>query len=126
MSAIITKVTGLVNSTITKSGQLANCAIYWSKVGAELGKAVYKAEGMAPPSQAQFKSVYECITGTLKSSNMAKLVKARFQSLGADNTEASLKFGVNVIQCLGFFSLGEIIGRRQIVGYPSFGHGEHH
>lgn len=126
MSAIINKVTGLVNSAVTKSGELTNFAIYWSKVGAELGKSVYKAEGMAPPSQAQFKSVYECITTMLAAPNKGTIIKNRFQSLGSDNTEAALKLGVNVVQCVGFFSLGEIIGRRQIVGYPSFGHAEHH
>lgn len=36
----------IITSIVTKTTGLANCAVYWAKVGAELSKAVYKAEGL--------------------------------------------------------------------------------
>lgn len=126
MSAIISKVTGLLNSVVNKSTELTNCAVYWGKVGAEVGKIVYKAEGLAPPSQAEFQKVYGSFTKFLKGSDHVAVVAKNFQSLGANNKEAAFKLGALGLQCYGFFALGEIIGRRQIVGYPTFGHAEHH
>lgn len=125
MSAIVTKATGLVNSVVTKSGELANCAVYWGKVGAEMGKIVYKAEGLAPPSQAEFQKVYGSFVKFLKGSDHGAVISKNFKALGANNKEAAYKLGALGLQCYGFFALGEMIGRRHIVGYPSV-HGEHH
>lgn len=100
--------------------------VYWTKVGAELTKFVAKAEGLAPPSQAEFQSVYQHVSNFIKGKNQATILASRFKSLGTDNTERALKLGTYVVQCVGCFSLGEVIGRRHIVGYPSFGHDKHH
>lgn len=125
MSAIIAKATGLVNTTITKSTQLANCAVYWSKVGAEVAKVVYKAEGLAPPSQAQFQQTYQSWMKVLKTPSEQKAILDKLSGLQPDKATA-VKAAVYGIHCLAFFSVGEIIGRRSIFGYPSVGHAEHH
>lgn len=117
MSAIITRATGLINNTIAKSTQLANQAVYWGKVGAEVGKIVYKQEGLAPPSTAQFQQVYN---NALKFIQTPSLQKEFLQKAAnfKPTRECAVKAGVYGTQLLAFFSLGEIIGRRSIFGYP--------
>lgn len=125
MSAIISKATGFVNNIASKSTKLANTVTYWSKVGAELGKTVYKQEGLAPPNVQQFQQVYQNAVKFVKSSSQqqAFLEKvSQFQPNRANGIKAAV-YGTHL---LAFFSIGEIIGRRKIVGYPSFGHAEHH
>lgn len=124
MSAIVAKATGLLNSTVAKSTQLINSTVYWGKVGAELGKTVYKSEGLAPPSQAQFKQVYECFTKMLKSPADQKALIAQIRGFQPNKQNLS-KVAIYGIQGLAFFSVGEIIGRRSFFGYPSVG-GAHH
>ena len=124
MSAIVNKITGLTNSAVAKSTQLANCAVYWGKVTAEVGKIVYQKEGLAPPATKDFQTVFNKAVGFLKSSQQQKqfLDKAvAFKPTKADATTAAV-YGV---QLLAFFSLGEIIGRRKLFGYPAVG-GHHH
>ena len=51
----------VITSIVTKTTGLANCAVYWAKVGAELSKAVYKGEGLKPPSSKEFELVYKML-----------------------------------------------------------------
>ncbi|EDK39129.1 hypothetical protein PGUG_03227 [Meyerozyma guilliermondii ATCC 6260] len=123
MSAIISKATGLINTTVSKSTQLANHAVYWGKVTAEVGKLVFKNEGLAPPSAKQFEQVYQSAFKFIKSPQQQKdaLVKAsQYKPTKQDAVKAAV-YGTHL---LAFFSVGEIIGRRHIIGYPSVG--EHH
>lgn len=124
MSAIINKAAGLLNSTIAKTTELTNATVYWGKVGAEIGKTVYKAEGLAPPSQAQFKQVYENLLKFAKSPSEQKafLQKATAFQPTKENLSKAAVYGIHG---LAFFSVGEIIGRRKLFGYPALGHGHH-
>ncbi|SGZ46777.1 CIC11C00000005653 [Sungouiella intermedia] len=125
MSAIINKATGFVNSAVAKSTQLANCAVYWGKVGAEVVKVVYKAEGLAPPSQAQFQKTYQSWFNVLKTPTEQKALLKKLSSVEANKATAA-KVAIYGVQALAFFSVGEVIGRRSLFGYPSVGHAEHH
>ncbi|EGW32498.1 protein associated with mitochondrial ATP synthase [Spathaspora passalidarum NRRL Y-27907] len=125
MSAIVSKVTGFVNCAIQKSTQLTNCAVYWGKVGGELAKAVYKKEGLAPPSVQEFQNFYANIFKTIKSSSQREAIANKVFNF-QPGPQCAVKAGVYGIQLLAFFSVGEIIGRRQLVGYPHFGEEEHH
>lgn len=125
MSAIINKATGFVNSTVAKSTQLANYAVYWGKVGGEIAKVVYKSEGLAPPSQAQFQQVYRSWFKLLKTPTEQKALLNKLSSIEA-NKATAVKAAIYGVQALAFFSVGEIIGRRSLFGYPSVGHAEHH
>lgn len=124
MSAIISKASGFVNGLVSKTTELTSHAIYWSKVGAELGKTIYKSEGLAPPSQAQFQQVYQKAFALIKSPQQQKELLNKAKEL-KPTKENLIKFGVYGTQVLAFFSVGEMIGRRKIVGYPSVG-GAHH
>lgn len=121
MSAIISKASTAVNTAVSKSTQYANCALYWGKVAAEVGKTVYKKEGLAPPSQAQFRQVYDSLLKLAKSPAEQRRVLGSVQKLLL-NKENATKGAVFAVHVLGFFSVGEIIGRRKLVGYPSVGH----
>ena len=94
-------------------------SIYYTKVALELSKSVYVKEGLAPPTAAEVTKVYEC---ALKQANsFAKDPKA-FADLVAKNAQGFskdeiLRYICYFIQVVGFFSLGEIIGRRNVVGY---------
>jgi len=123
------------NSTITKAQNAAqgfiekittstNKAIYWSKVTGELAKQVYLKEKLSPPSIADFQTVYQNLyKQALEFSNQPKQILTLAKNFG--KTEL-LQYGSLGIQLIGLFSLGEIVGRRQIVGYPSFGESSHH
>ncbi|PVH13889.1 uncharacterized protein CXQ87_002007 [Candidozyma duobushaemuli] len=124
MSAIVSKATGLFNSAVAKSTQLANCAVYWGKVGAEVGKIVYKQEGLAPPSQAQFKQVYNNFVKFLQTPSEQKAALEAVTKFQPNKQNLS-QLGIYSIHVLAFFSVGEIIGRRSLFGYP-VAHAEHH
>lgn len=123
MSAIVTKATGFVNSAVSKSTQLLNQTIYWGKVGAEVGKIVYQKEGLAPPSVAQFQQVYANAFKYLQTPSLQKQLVDKAMAF-KPTKECGYKAGIYGVQLLAFFSIGEIIGRRSIFGYPSVG--EHH
>lgn len=94
-------------------------SVYYSKVAAELSKAVYVKEGLAPPTVAEVTKVYECAVKL--SQNFAKDPKAAAElvvkSTQGFSKDELLKYLCYFIQIVGFFSLGEIIGRRNVVGY---------
>lgn len=124
MSAIVSKATGFINTVTVKSTQLLNQSIYWTKVTGEVAKIVYQKEGLAPPSSAQFQQVYQNALKFIQTPSLQKefLAKAsKFQP----TKETAAKAGIYGVQLLACFSLGEIIGRRSIFGYPAVG-GAHH
>ncbi|KAI5949730.1 ATP20 [Candida theae] len=124
MSSIISKASGLVSSVVTKSSEVVNCAVYWSKVGAELSKTIYQKEGLAPPSIKQFETVYQNAFKWLKNPAEQQKVIEQVKSY-KPNVQDAVKYGVYGIQLAGFFAVGEIVGRRRIFGYPKLGE-EHH
>lgn len=105
---LVEKVTNTVNKTI-----------YWSKVTGELAKQVYLKEKLTPPSIADFQTVYQNLyKQALELTTKPQQVLAFAKGL---NKNSLLNYGAIFIQIVGLFSLGEVIGRRQIVGYPQFG-----
>ncbi|KAG7195889.1 ATP synthase subunit G atp20 [Scheffersomyces spartinae] len=114
---------GKLTSSLTK---LSNATVYWSKVAVEVGKIVYKKEALAPPSSQQFQQVYQSWIKFVKSPAQQKQFLEQAGSFQFSKACAA-KAAIYGTQLLAFFSLGEIIGRRHIVGYPSVGgHQEHH
>lgn len=123
MSAIINKANSIISSVVSKSTSFANCAVYWGKVGAEVGKQVYKAEKLAPPSGKDFQTVYQNVLKFVYSPQQQKEFFNKAVQF-RPTKEVGVKSAVYGIQLLAFFSLGEIIGRRKLIGYPAVGH--HH
>lgn len=120
------KAQNAVSKVVTKSTELANCAVYWSKVTLELGKYIWTKEALSPPTTQQIQKVFT--QDLLSYVQCARTTFAKPQMLidrvsGLDKQKV-LKGSAIAVQLLGLFSLGEIIGRRHIYGYKS--HGAHH
>lgn len=114
---------GKLTSSLSK---LTNATVYWSKVAVEVSKVVYKKEALAPPSTQQFQQVYQSWVKFLKTPAQQKQLLEKAGSFQLTKASAA-KAAIYGTQLLAFFSLGEIIGRRHIVGYPAVGgHHEHH
>lgn len=80
--------------------------IYNTKVAVEVAKQVYVKEGMAFPTGAQFSQAQQQLQNTLKISNLKNL------SFGD-----VAKGGVVLAEIYTFFLIGEIVGRRNLIGY---------
>ncbi|KAF1993940.1 mitochondrial F1F0-ATP synthase-like protein g subunit [Amniculicola lignicola CBS 123094] len=110
-------------------------AVYYSKVALELGKVVAKERKMSPPDVATFQSYYQSALARLR--NPSELLAQAAQTASKTNPQNVLNQirnmgtgqwvtgGVVAAEILGFFTVGEMIGRRHIVGYRKAGHGAH-
>lgn len=81
--------------------------VYWSKVVGQIGKQVYQAEKMSPPSAATIESFYKSL---YKSITTGQLVTG----LRGLSTKDAVKLGVDGLTIYGFFVVGEMIGRRHV------------
>lgn len=97
--------------------------VYYTRVGLELSKLVFHGRNMAPPPISTFQSYFQHFLeklrnpGSILTSNWLKnpqdiLQRARSLSSG------ELAYGVVLFaELLGFFTVGEIIGRFKLIGY---------
>ncbi|KAK9234956.1 mitochondrial ATP synthase g subunit-domain-containing protein [Lipomyces kononenkoae] len=103
------------NAAVANVKKLADSGIYWSKVVAEVSKQVYLKESFAPPTLAQFRSTFNGFHGTVLP--YFATPEAFISGVKSVTGATVFKFVGYSIQLFGAFSLGEIIGRRKIVGY---------
>ncbi|KAL2756736.1 hypothetical protein ACRALDRAFT_1080869 [Sodiomyces alcalophilus JCM 7366] len=109
--------------------------IYYARVGLEVSKIVVRNQKMAPPSIETFQTYFQKALQSAK--NPGALLSSASQSVSSAASAASqpgttaqrlrgvdraalVAGGVVLAECLGFFTVGEMIGRFKIVGY----HGE--
>ncbi|KAK9449480.1 mitochondrial ATP synthase g subunit-domain-containing protein [Limtongia smithiae] len=116
------------NSTVTNAVAKATAAvntakatteegIYWSKVISEVAKQVYLKEGFTPPTVSQFENTYKSLYEKFLPFVMSpETLVAQIKAVGVSGPTV-LKYTAYTLQILGMFSLGEIIGRRKLVGY---------
>ncbi|KAI9868219.1 MAG: hypothetical protein M1813_006964 [Trichoglossum hirsutum] len=101
--------------------------IYYARVGLELSKLVFQGQKMSPPPLSTFQQYFQSLihvirnptslfasttttTNTLSPSSMLNLLRnANGQQLAAT--------GVVIAEVIGFFTIGEILGRFKLVGY---------
>ncbi|KAJ1968988.1 ATP synthase subunit G atp20 [Dispira parvispora] len=89
-----------------KINGFVDCTLYWSRVTKEIAKEVYKKEDLAPPSLADYSAARKQLEDLFKSEALKKLTR-----------DDLIKAAVVGIEIAGFFWIGEIIGRRSLVGY---------
>lgn len=112
------RIQSFTTSLISKTTSLATKTVYYGKVGAELSKQVYLKEGLQPPSVGDFQKVYsQLYKNILHYSVKPKEVAGLLKSIGKNDI---VKYGSYAIQIVGFYSVGEIIGRRHLVGYKNY------
>ncbi|KAK3825341.1 MAG: mitochondrial ATP synthase g subunit-domain-containing protein [Benniella sp.] len=111
-----TKALSSISATATK---LSGPIIYNAKVAGNIAKQVYIREGMAPPSGAQIEAAKESVLKFSKAARSASTWKniSKEQVLGV---------GLVAAEAYAFFMVGEIVGRRNLIGYDVKSADSHH
>ncbi|KAF9885944.1 ATP synthase subunit G atp20 [Aspergillus nanangensis] len=123
------KIGGRTGKVIAFVDSMIPPTLYYSKVGIELSKLIFRGQNMSPPNLATFQSYFQpLINGfrnpaTLKNANFVSPSQIVARVRNANKKEIALA-GVTAAEVIGFFTVGEMIGRMNIVGYR--GHAEHH
>lgn len=101
--------------------------IHYSRVGLELAKIVFRGQKMSPPPVATFQSYTQPLLAALK--NPARLFSQTTNSTSAlqpihllhqvrnVSRQHMVTAGVVTAEVIGFFSVGEMVGRMKLVGY---------
>ncbi|CAH01830.1 F1F0 ATP synthase subunit g [Kluyveromyces lactis] len=115
---MISRVQSLVSSLTHKTQSLLTKTVYYGKVTAELSKQVYTKEGLQPPNFSDFEMVYTRLyRQALGYADKPQQVVNLLKNIEKDQ---AVKIGAFGVQLLGLYSLGEIIGRRKVVGYRNY------
>jgi len=98
--------------------------VYYARVGLELGKLVFKGQKMNPPPVSTFQEYFQRVVksvrnpGALFSSTANNATPTNvLQQVRSINTSQLVAGAVIGAELLGFFTIGEIIGRFKLVGY---------
>ncbi|KKZ61557.1 F-type H+-transporting ATPase subunit G [[Emmonsia] crescens] len=118
------KVGGRTGKFIAFVDSLIPPTIYYSRVGLELSKIVFRGQKMSPPSLATFQGYYQPLLNSLRQpKTFMSQVSKSFNSdalllrlRNVDRKQLAIA-GVTTAEVIGFFSVGEIIGRFKLVGY---------
>ncbi|KAI9171714.1 ATP synthase subunit [Paramyrothecium foliicola] len=94
--------------------------IYYSKVGLEMGKLVAQGQKISVPSVGTFQGFYQNLWQSIQNRSILRSGQNFLQSVRGLSTAQLAAGGVILAECLGFFTVGEMIGRFKLVGY----HGE--
>lgn len=117
--------------------------VYYGKVGLELAKLVARGQKMSPPYVMTIlcflcASTYQCCSNAQTfqtyGQNLMNAVRNPsantpsnpFQAMRNVGSSQLVTVGVVTAEILGFFTVGEMIGRMKLIGYRSSSHGEHH
>lgn len=94
--------------------------VYYTRVGLELSKLVFHGRNMVPPPLSTFQSYFQRLLrnpGSILSSISLKNPKEILQR-ARSLSSGELAYGMVLFaELLGFFTVGEIIGRFKLIGY---------
>ncbi|KOS19539.1 ATP synthase subunit g [Escovopsis weberi] len=113
----LTKIGGRTGQLVKVVEKHTPTVIYYGKVGAETAKIVFHGQKMAPPTMATFQSFYESLWNGIRSGTLIKSPTNLVQSTRNLTNAQLLAAGVVFAECLGFFTVGEMIGRFKLIGY---------
>jgi len=99
--------------------------VYYAKVGLELTKLVFQGRNMSPPPLETFQSYFQNLVKAVRNPGLlfqtSKSAPAEPQSIISRirnlNSAQLASGGVVLAEVLGFFTVGEMIGRMKLVGY---------
>ncbi|KAJ0115814.1 hypothetical protein N8I77_012860 [Diaporthe amygdali] len=111
--------------------------VYYSRVGLELSKLVFQGQKMQPPSLTTVQSYFNRAVNAVK--NPQTLLRSASSTAANAPSPASavqqirnlsraqlVGGGVLLAEVLGFFTVGEMVGRWKLIGYHGeTGHGHH-
>ncbi|KAI0881215.1 GroES-like protein [Annulohypoxylon maeteangense] len=108
--------------------------VYYSKVVSELAKIIFHGQKMSPPSLVTVQSYWQNVLKSVQNPNALLQTANKFaqspaalmqQARNVSKTQLAVG-GVLLAECLGFFTVGEMIGRFKIIGYHGDSHAAHH
>lgn len=136
VSGALSKVGGRTGRLVAFVERQVPFVIYYSKVGLEVGKIVFRGQKMTPPPVSTFQTYFQTLWKQLQNPStllrQAQSTTAQAAEKAANQAPSLLQQarninraqlvagGVVVAEVLGFFTVGEMIGRMKLVGY----HGE--
>ncbi|KAI5781426.1 mitochondrial ATP synthase g subunit-domain-containing protein [Geopyxis carbonaria] len=113
--------TRLAATTGGRTGQLLKAVeaavpptLYYSKVAIELSKIVFRQQKMTPPDMAVFQSTLKSL---MNPQYLLQVSRNAIASVRTASRQELATVGVITAEIIGFFTVGEIIGRRKLVGY---------
>merc|ERR1712169_113055 len=127
----VSKIGGRTGRVISFVESLIPPTVYYSRVGLELARIVFKGQSMAPPSTAQFQPLINVfrnprsIGSTMSSMTSSVNPESLLSTVRNVNSQQLTTAGIVFAQVLGFFTVGEMIGRFKVVGYHGEPHHEH-
>ncbi|KAG0676116.1 ATP synthase subunit G atp20 [Kluyveromyces marxianus] len=110
-------------SLTQKTQLLLSKTVYYGKVTAELSKQVYTKEGLQPSNFSDFEMVYTRLYR--QAVHYAERPQQAIEALKNIEKDKAIQIGAVGVQMLGLYSLGEIIGRRKVVGYRNYSTASH-
>ncbi|KAI3340668.1 GroES-like protein [Ustulina deusta] len=111
----------------------APTVVYYSKVGAEVAKIVFRGQKMSPPPlesfqtyfQTYFQNIWKNPSSLLQTASQTATKFAQEPASVVSRTQLAAA-GVVAAECLGFFTVGEMIGRFKLIGYRGETPSAHH
>jgi F-type H+-transporting ATPase subunit g len=91
--------------------------IHYGKVGLELGKLVAQGQKMSIPSVATFQGFYQNLWTSVQNRTILQAPQQLIQQARTLSNAQLAAGGVLVAELLGFFTVGEMLGRFKLVGY---------
>ncbi|CAO3585413.1 unnamed protein product [Absidia cylindrospora] len=109
------KIISCAQNFVNKAIAIQKPIVYNTKVVGEVAKQVYTKEGMSFPTGAQFTEAQNFVK---KNANVNSLKSVTWNNVA--------KGGVVLAEIYTFFLIGEIVGRRNLIGYDVKGESSSH
>lgn len=125
--AALGKMGGRTGALVKKVEALVPPTKYALLVTKELGKIVWRERKMSPPSLTEFITHLQSFPATFRTKILPTLTSPIALHETLSNRQALKSGGIIAAEVLGFFTVGEMIGRRKIVGFRGkIEHAGHH
>ncbi|GAB7353974.1 hypothetical protein MBLNU459_g4571t1 [Dothideomycetes sp. NU459] len=120
-SGAISSITGRTGRLIGFVQSLVPPTVYYSKVGLELGKLIAHGQKMSPPTTSTFQTYGQNLLNAIRNPSAAGSSNP-FQAISklrSMDSQQLATVGVVTAEVIGFFTVGEILGRFKVIGYRS-------
>ncbi|KAH7027745.1 uncharacterized protein B0I36DRAFT_375464 [Microdochium trichocladiopsis] len=123
VASSLSKVGGRTGQTVTLVEKAIPQIVYYSKVALEVGKIVFHGQKMAPPALKTVQNPSALLQTASKGAQQSATLLQQVRNINRNQIIAG---GVIAAEVLGFFTVGEMIGRFKIVGYRGESGAAHH
>jgi len=134
VSGALSRVGGRTGRLVAFVERQVPFVVYYTKVGLEVGKIVFRGQNMTPPPASTFQTYFQNLWKQLQNpssffQSAQKTAGSSGAPLGAVRNISKTQVvagGVILAECLGFFTVGEMIGRLKLIGYHGEVEAAHH